>query len=433
MAVNGDSVTLRTAIIQRLVDSSSRDRSDCTSSFRMEAVTRAGRHSPTRASQTRMPNDNTAALRSLQRRWLATACLGGAALVGGSVVLVRQLGEAQALRWLAAAAIVFGFQLAFVGRRLRLNFRAGEAVLLPDLGPGNSLTLARGVLLAMLAGFLIIPWPKGALAWAPAALYMAADLADYFDGYLARISRHATRLGEAIDLEFDALGLLVGVSVAIHIGQLPLWFLPFGLARYAFVFGIWILQRRGRAPQPLPESVSRRPIAGLTMAFVSAALWPLVLPSVATLAGVLFAIPFAFSFGRDWLVVSGVLDPLSNRYATGRLRFKRLFLDWLPPFLRLSLAAALVVLTTDMLPSVMILLIIQIVAGACIAVGLAGRLASIALIVPLALGANANGLAPLRAIALGLTLGILILGTGAASLWKPEERLLRRRAGERDD
>jgi hypothetical protein len=81
----------------------------------------------------------------------------------------------------------------------------------------------------------------------------------------------------------------------------------------------------------------------------------------------------------------------------------------------------------------MILLITQIVAGACIAVGLAGRLASIALIVPLALGANADGLAPLRAIALGLTIGILILGTGAASLWKPEERLLRRRAGERDD
>ncbi len=380
-----------------------------------------------------MPIDTSAALRSLQRRWLATACLGGVGLLGGAAVVLSQLGEAEASRWLAAAVLVFGYQLAFVRPRLRLNLRAGEANLLPELGPGNSLTLARGVLLAMLAGFLIIPWPRGVLAWAPAALYMAADLADYFDGYLARISRHATRLGEAIDMEFDALGLLVGVGVAIHIGQLPLWFLPFGLARYAFVFGMWILQRRGRALQPLPESVSRRPIAGLTMAFVSAALWPLVLPSVATLAGVLFAIPFALSFGRDWLVVSGILDPQSDRYATGRLRFKRLFLHWLPPFIRMALVAALVVLSGDMLPSGTILTGLQIVAGVCVTVGLAGRLASIGLIVSLGLAAHTDGLTLERGIALGLAIGILILGTGAASLWKPEETLLRRRAGERDD
>lgn len=380
-----------------------------------------------------MPTDNPAALRCLQRSWLAVACLGGAGLLGAAALLQGQVDRAQALRWLAASAIVLGYQLAFVRPRLRLNFRAGEPSLLPELGPGNSLTLARGVLLAMLAGFLTIPWPRGALAWAPTALYMAADVADYFDGYLARISRHATRLGEAIDLEFDALGLLVGVGVAIHIGQLPLWFLPFGLARYAFVLGMWILERGGRSPRPLPESVSRRPIAGLTMAYVSAALWPVVHPSVATLAGVLFAIPFAFSFGRDWLVVSGSLDPTSDLYATGRLRMKRLFLHWLPPFLRLALAAALVVLTTDMLPAWTILIGVQIVAGACSVIGLAGRLASLGLIVPLALGAYAHGLTPVRGIALGLAIGLLILGTGAASLWKPEEALLRRRAGERHD
>jgi CDP-diacylglycerol--glycerol-3-phosphate 3-phosphatidyltransferase len=388
-----------------------------------------------------MPIDDSAALPSLQGRWLATACLGGAGLLGGALVLLGQLGEADALRWLAAAAIVFGYQLAFVRPRLRLNLRAGETTLLPELGPGNTLTLARGVLLAMLAGFLVVAWPGGALAWAPAALYMAADLADYFDGYLARISRHATRLGEAIDLEFDALGLLVGVGVAIHIGQLPLWFLPFGLARYAFVFGMWILERIGRSPRPLPESVSRRPIAGLTMAFVSAALWPIVLPAVATLAGALFSIPFTFSFGRDWLVVSGLLDPQSVLYTTARLRFKRVFLHWLPPILRLALAAALASLTATMITSgtawtpapQAILSGVQVVAGACIAVGLAGRLASVGLIVPLGLGAYADGLTPQRGLALGLAIGTLILGSGAASLWKPEETLLRRRAGERDD
>ncbi len=270
---------------------------------------------------------------------------------------------------------------------------------------------------------------------------MAADLADYFDGYLARISHHATRLGEAIDMEFDALGLLVGVGVAIHIGQLPLWFLPFGLARYAFVFGLWVLERTGRKPRPLPESVSRRPIAGLTMAFISAALWPVVLPSVATLAAALFAVPFAFSFGRDWLVVSGVLDPQSDAYTAWRTRFKRLVLHWLPPVLRLALAGALALLTADMLATATAwghaaqatLIGVQVLTGACISVGFVGRLASVGLIAPLALGAYADGLSPLRGVSLGLAIGILILGTGAASLWKPEETLLRTRAGGRSD
>ena len=388
-----------------------------------------------------MPIDDASALRSLKRRWLVTAILGFTALLGGAAMLLCQLGVVPAARWLAVAAGILGYQLAFVRPRLHLNRRAGEDSLLPGLGPGNALTLARGVLLAMLAGFFVIPWPPGALGWAPAGLYVAADFSDYLDGYLARISRHATRLGEAIDMEFDALGLLVGVGVAIHFGQLPFWFLPFGLARYAFVFGQWSLERTGRTLRPLPESVSRRPIAGLTMAFVSAALWPIVIPPAATLAGVLFALPFAASFGRDWLVVSASLDPASNAYQTWRARLKHLLLHDLPLAMRVALGASLALLTLRMFesqplwaPSAQGLLVaLQILTGVCILAGLAGRLAALGLIVPLELGAYADGLTPLRGAALGLAIGILILGTGAASMWKPEEKALRRRAGERDD
>ena len=100
----------------------------------------------------------------------------------------------------------------------------------------------------------------------------------------------------------------------------------------------------GAEPRPLPESVSRRPIAGLTMAFASAVLWPIVIPPVAALAGVLFAVPFAASFGRDWLVVSGVLDPASPRYLAWRRRLKRILLHYLPPVLRVALAALVALL-----------------------------------------------------------------------------------------
>ena len=77
-----------------------------------------------------------------------------------------------------------------------------------------------------------------------------------------------------------------------------------------------------------------------------------------------------------------------------------------------------------------VLLALQVLAAGCIAVGWAGRLAAIGLIVPLGLGAHADGLSVLRAAGLGLAIAILILGTGAFSLWKPEEAAFRRRAGE---
>ena len=389
----------------------------------------------------RMSLHDRHALRSLQRRWVLTACLGAASLIAGGAILLTAFDAGRVGRWLLVSSAVFAYQIVFVGLRLHLNRRQGEADLLAELGPGNALTLARGVLLAVLAGFIVLPWPPGALAWAPAVLYMAADVADYFDGYLARISRHATQLGQAIDMEFDALGLLVGLGVAIHLGQLPLGFLAFGAARYAFVLGLWILERLGREPRPLPDSVSRRPIAGLTMAFASATLWPIVIPPVAALAGVLFAIPFAASFGRDWLVVSGFLDPASPGYLAWRRRLKRILLHYLPPAVRLALAAAMALLVMRGASALgdglhvgqAILLGLQLVATACIALGWAGRLAAIGLIVPLGPGAFAEDLSLLRGWALGMAIAVLILGTGALSLWKPEETVFRRRAGEGDD
>ena len=48
------------------------------------------------------------------------------------------------------------------------------------------------------------------------------------------------------------------------------------------------------------------------------------------LAGYLFAIPLIFSFGRDWLVVSGVLDANSACYQRARRQAKQIIEGWLP-------------------------------------------------------------------------------------------------------
>lgn len=65
----------------------------------------------------------------------------------------------------------------------------------------------------------------------------------------------------------------------------------------------------------LPDSNIRRPLAGLQMGVLTVALWPLATPQIMTLAGLFFVIPFLAAFLRDWLVVSGVLDPDSGREA----------------------------------------------------------------------------------------------------------------------
>lgn len=389
------------------------------------------------------------ALAALRERWVGLVGVHILALVGGFVGLRAGPGPAYARRWLPLSAAVSAYQLWFVWRRLSQNHRAGEAQLLPVFGSGNALSMLRGLLLALVAGFLPAPRPEGAVAWAPAFLYTLAGVADYFDGYLARLGDHATRLGEALDIELDALGILVIVALAIHLGSLPLWFLPIGLARYAFLFGRWLRRRMGKPLADLPPSVSRRPIAGLTMGFLSAMLWPIMRQPVTTIAGVLFGLPFAAGFCRDWLVVSGVIDPSSERYLAVRRSVKKAATRWAPVALRFIAVAALapgaVAKFADRagqvaaysgygFPSpkfvVPLFGLVEAASLIALALGAAGRLAAFTLVVPLSLTTLAAGLTPAWTAGLVGTISLLILGTGAYSLWQPEDRLFSRRAGE---
>ncbi|MGB5061590.1 MAG: CDP-alcohol phosphatidyltransferase family protein, partial [Candidatus Promineifilaceae bacterium] len=148
-------------------------------------------------------------------------------------------------RWALLSGLMLAYVLALFWRNLPANHRQGETAVLPTLGLGNSLTLYRGLATALLTGFILSPWPGGFLAWIPAILYMTADIADYLDGYAARVAHHATRLGEILDMEYDGLSVLIVTLLAVWFGQLPLWYLPLGLARYLFVFGLWLRARRG--------------------------------------------------------------------------------------------------------------------------------------------------------------------------------------------
>ncbi|HSB90985.1 MAG TPA: CDP-alcohol phosphatidyltransferase family protein [Anaerolineales bacterium] len=385
--------------------------------------------------------------RRLVARLWAWVALDAAALAAlGAVVAGGSLRRWAA--WLPASLLVAAYGLAFCGSRLYLHRRPSESRVSPVLGPGMNLTLLRGLWIAPLAGLLFLPPLVGAKAWLPALLYTGAAIADQFDGYLARRTGLATPLGEALDLEFDGLGMLLAVAVAIHVGHLPLAFIAVGLARYGFV--IWKLfwsRMRGGARE-IPASMTRRAIAGLEMGFVSAALWPIIPPELAALAGWIFAVPFFLSFGRDAAVVAGWIDVASPAYQLWRSRLRDAATRWTPPLLRVGLLLVWGPVTVARLSGVqewaatltnagvansltwgLLSALVQAAALMAVAIGFLGRAAAFLLVLVNGLLMAALGVTPAGLTGFALASAVLILGTGPLSAWSPEGAWLGKRRG----
>jgi hypothetical protein len=184
------------------------------------------------------------------------------------------------------------------------------------------------------------------------------------------------------------------------------------------------------------------------MGFFSVMLWPIVHPPATLVAGILFAVPLTASFLRDWMVVSGLLDPGSEIYGRVRQMGKAFLFRWLP----LAPRWALLPLTFTMLrayvqrsdlyaalfrqagypaPYSLLALFAALEAATLplILAGVAGRLAALILLVPVALTSLAGEMTALRGSMLVCVLMVIMLGTGVGSTWKPEERFFSRRAG----
>jgi CDP-diacylglycerol--glycerol-3-phosphate 3-phosphatidyltransferase len=340
---------------------------------------------------------------------------------------------------------IWSYLLLYCGWHLPFHLQP-DGSLVDRLGAGNVLTLARGWLLALLGGFLLGSEPTGFGRWLPMVAYTASDLADYFDGYLARSQGLATRLGQALDLELDALGLLLAVGVAIHFASLPWWFIFFGLARYGFTFLVRLRQWLQLPVYALPPSKARRPIAGLSMGYVSASLWPILKPAELTLAGVVFMSAFTASFVRDALAVAGLVRPTGHRYRRLRSRARSILLEWLPLLPRLGVFCLILLEVPTLLqPSGTLLDFIQApfvwrllgavlgMGGLAILLGWAGRLAAFTALFPFGLLLAASSLTPVRRLLLLSLLFILMLGSGRFSLWQPTDSWFAQRAGARQE
>jgi CDP-diacylglycerol--glycerol-3-phosphate 3-phosphatidyltransferase len=232
----------------------------------------------------------------MTREW-ARVALGGLA----GLAVVGSLESSS----LPAALPVWVWCCWVLKRALPENRGEGQDELFPTLGAPSWVTMLRGLLIAVCAGFALEPRIA-----APA--YSAAALLDNLDGRLARRLGRRTRMGEKLDLEIDAVGILVACLAGVALGKLPTWYMLVGLARYLFVAGIFLRKRFGMPVRDLEPSRARRLLAGCQMGFLAVALWPQVGEELSLAASYLFGGATLAMFARDWLFVQSRPTPSAS-------------------------------------------------------------------------------------------------------------------------
>jgi CDP-diacylglycerol---glycerol-3-phosphate 3-phosphatidyltransferase len=332
---------------------------------------------------------------------------------------------------LAVALYILG-QLS---RHLGANHRRGaDGPVFTGLGAANWITLLRAGAIVGLAGFLPMavqrsPALPSALPWAPGIIYLGISLADLLDGYVARHQGRETELGRRLDIEADAAGLLVASLVAVAFGRLPAIYLLVGLAYYPFILGIRVRQKRALpviALQPRPYA---RIIAGFQMGLVGLALLPVFNPAFSSVAALIFMTPLLIGFLRDWLVVSGRMATGAGQQSTLDQRIRSWMLKTLPLVLRpIMLAGGIAALAGHGVYQAHPLW--QLAHGLCCllaGIGCMGRSASLLLTLMLASTPSPCGLSAIAMVIFSTAATLLLTGSGAMSLWAPEEMILYRR------
>ena len=322
-----------------------------------------------------------------------------------------------------------------LSNHLGTNHRRGEeGHIFTTLGAANWITLLRAGAIVGLAGILPSAIQGGqtlpnVLLWAPGIIYLGISLADLADGYVARQQRRETLLGKRLDIESDAAGLLVASLVAVALGRLPAVYLLVGLAYYPFILGIWIRQRRALpviALQPRPYA---RIIAGFQMGLVAMALLPIFNPPFLAVAALIFMTPLLIGFWRDWQAVSGRVKTDADPLTTLDRRTSTLMRKTMPWALRLVILA--VGVTTLVHYGVFQTHPLWQLAHSlcCLLAGLGCMGRSAGLFLALMLGSTPSpfGMSPISMAAFGASAALMLTGTGAMSLWAPEERVLYRR------
>lgn len=319
---------------------------------------------------------------------------------------------------------------------LGTNHRYGETDrLFPTLGAATWITLLRGAAVVALAGFLPlavspVPTLPAALVWAPGLIYLSISLADLLDGFVARRQHRQTELGQRLDIETDAAGLMVALLVAVSLDRLPALTLLVGLAYYLFIFGIWWRQQRHLPVVSLQSRPYSRIIAGFQMGVVALALLPLFNPPFTFIVAALVMTPLLVGFARDWLVVSCRLRIDTNQHTALDHWAGLVLMRFLPPTLRLLLLVGGIFTLVQGAASLSHPVWLWAQGLCCLLAGIGwlGRSAALLMTLLLSCGLTPYG-TDFQVLALfGISATLMLTGTGPLSLWSPEEGILYRRS-----
>src|SRR5450432_1630681 len=205
-----------------------------------------------------------------------------------------------------AASFAAGAILTWLSLMVVLTELRREPAYLGALTAATGVTLARGLLISLVAGFALGPAPTDGARWLPGLAYGLAALADRLDGALARRTGTVTALGAKLDVTTDAVGLLVAPLVAVRWGRLPPWYLALALAYPAFRLALRL--RRARGLPLYSERLERDPrarfFAGVQMTLVAAALLPPLPRALTWTAATLAMLPTLALFAGQWRLVT---------------------------------------------------------------------------------------------------------------------------------
>ncbi len=380
--------------------------------------------------QVRVQPNFHVALASLRRVWALVLIAFVLVLSATFVLLTRLMSPQLAVQWVMQATIVSTIQLILLWLGLEKNRQDQQSPLKSDIGAGNTVTLVRGLLLSMVAGFLFIPWPDSWLAWVPSLLYAFTVIADYLDGYVARITNNTTQLGAYLDMEYDVLGMIIAPLLAVWYGQLPMWYLAASGLRYMFVVVKWAYKNQDKQLHEINDSLLRRMVAGVQMIFVFIVLAPVYQAPETHIAAGVVLVPLILSFGRDLLVMTGQLDVTSNLYNDLANFINTWVFGKLAALLRIITVGSLVMLLVaygDVF-STLTALSLMMISGLLLS-GTITRLAAIAAALMVGLIIQVVGLNGVTITILVGSLLLLVTGGGRWVLWQPEDAFFLQRGG----
>lgn len=168
------------------------------------------------------------------------------------------------------------------------------------LGAANRVTLARGVLVALMAGTLADPALLAAHGKWLFALALVALALDGVDGWVARRTASASAVGARFDMELDAFFILVLCLALLVLDRVGPWVLAIGIMRYAFVAASW---RWHWLANDLPESFRRKAVCVWQVAALMLVLLPATPDNLASWLAAIALAGLAGSFAVDvrWL------------------------------------------------------------------------------------------------------------------------------------